>query len=183
MRIGLFGGAFDPPHIGHLWVARTALWSMEVDKVWLLPCWKHAFNKEMVGFIDRVKMCRILVKDEEHITVCTAEGEIESTRSIDIIRFILKNNLDNTFRFILGTDNYWKMKEWEAGMGAVALVPPLWVERPGVSRIPEKSYSLHKDVSSTEIRSKLARRRDCTELLHPGIIDYINKKKLYVNES
>lgn len=179
MKIGLLGGTFDPPHLGHLAVAKATLWSGEIDTVYLLPCWKHAFGKEPVDFAHRIFMCQQMVNDEKNIYVSADEGEIRSTYSVDILNFIAKQNPDKTFRLILGTDNYWKMDQWENKSEIYRLAKPLWVERPGTSRIPEMTYPLYNKISSTQVRNLLTEGKSIDELVHPKVIEYIRQEGLY----
>jgi len=182
MRIGLYGGTFDPPHLGHLEVAKTALWSGELDAVWFLPCWIHAFGKKPISFNNRVNMCQLMVKDIPKIHVCADEGEIKSTSSVVILRYLQKKNPDISFRLVLGTDNYWTMNEWNDLLEVTTIACPLWVERPGESRIPCKSYPLHNLISSTEVRDRLAVGKDVNELLHTKVEEFIVQEGLYQGE-
>ena len=152
MKVGLFGGTFDPPHNGHLTVARRVLDSGFVDQVWFLPCWKHAFGKDPSPYTTRVEMCKILVKHEDHMFVSMMEGEVKSTYSVEILT-AFKNNFPHTsFRLILGSDNYWKMDEWKEKDKVLELTPPIWVRRPGSKEIPEPFIYCDSFESSTEIR-------------------------------
>ena len=60
MRVGVYGGSFDPPHVGHAMVTSWLRWTGQVDEVWLLPVASHAFGKDLVSFEDRVEMCRAM---------------------------------------------------------------------------------------------------------------------------
>jgi len=177
--IGLFGGTFDPPHLGHLAVAKAALWTGEVDAVYLLPCWKHAFGKEPVAFHHRVKMCVAMVFEERDIHVCADEGAVRSTSSVEILRFLQQENEGKSFRLILGTDNYWKMDQWQNPKEVIAIAPPLWIERPGQSRIPEKAYPLNNTISSTEVRTAISEGNKANHLLHTKVEKYIEQEGLY----
>lgn len=153
MRIGLFGGTFDPPHNGHLAVAKRVLYSSLVDQIWFLPCWKHAFGKEPSPFNARVEMCKILIQGQSNMFVSTMEGHLESTYSIDILTAFKNNFPNDEFRLVLGSDNYWKMDEWKEKNKVLELAPPIWVRRPGSKEIPEPFIYCDSSESSTEIRN------------------------------
>ena len=98
MRIGLLGGTFNPPHLGHLAVAKTGLWSGEIDAVWFLPCWEHAFGKKPESFNHRASMCQLMIQEEKDIFLCTDEADIKSSCSVCILRELQERNPDNSFR-------------------------------------------------------------------------------------
>lgn len=158
MIVGLLAGTFDPPHKGHLQMAKVALWSGKVDKVAILPYWKHAFGKEPTSFDHRVRMCEAMLLDESdsRIVVWKDEEEIKSAFSIEILEAIHHRHPDvEEFRLILGADNYWKINKWKQPNRVCELAKPLWVDRPGQSRIPEESLVCNVDTSSSEIRRNI----------------------------
>jgi len=193
MTVGLLAGTFDPPHVGHLQMARACLWSGKIDKVVFLPCWKHAFGKEPTDFDHRATMCELMVKDhgDDRIEVWRDEAEIESTYSIEILEFInTKHPEVDKFRLILGADNYWKMNKWKQPSKVWALAESLWVDRPGESRIPEESLVCNLDISSSDIRHKIrslklssGRMEDVFKgELSLRVIKYIREYGLYKKE-
>src|ERR1700690_2784239 len=59
MRVAIFGGSFNPPHVGHQLVALYILETAAVDELWFVPCWKHPFDKALEAFADRLRMCEL----------------------------------------------------------------------------------------------------------------------------
>jgi len=180
-RIGIVGGTFNPPHLGHLAIAKAALASSLIDIVWFLPCWQHAFGKDPSAFHHRASMCFLMVKDEPNIYVCTAEFEIKSKYSIKILEHIKKTNTDKVFRLILGTDNYWKMDKWKEKDKIIRLAPPIWVRRPKIKEIPESTIECDFNISSSEIREliKNPRINNNWQYIHDKVLDYIKVNNLY----
>ena len=179
-KIGLFGGTFDPPHMGHLEVAKCVLRSKQIDAVWLLPCWKHAFGKDPTSFYHRASMCYLLIRNEPNIYVCTDEAKIQSTYSIDILKIIQDTNPNKSFRLILGIDNYCRMNEWKLKDKILELAPPIWVERPGIKNIPESTIKCFSNTSSTEIKQKIELEGHlCNIPLSIEVKKYIAKNSLY----
>lgn len=182
-RVGILGGTFDPPHAGHMMMAKIALAEGVVDAVWFLPCWKHAFGKNPTSFIDRLSMCHLMVKDEPCVEVCMDEYFIESTYTVEVLEYMRSKHSDKTLRLMLGADNYWRMDEWKRPKKIVALAPPIWFERPGVKSLPLSEEVLPNcaDFSSTNVR------RDAREgnffrvnvATNSSIVKYINNKGLY----
>jgi len=184
MIIGLLAGTFDPPHLGHLEMAKVALKSGEVDAVWFLPCWEHAFGKKPVDYVHRLSMCQLMVKDEDFIYVSMDEYIAKSKYTVDALEFITKNNPDKTFRLILGTDNFWNLGEWEASAKVMALAFPLWIRRSDTPNIPAESLFCDCDISSTQIRlsiksSRIRREWRINKILKQKVTKYILEHKLY----
>jgi len=182
VRVGLLGGAFDPPHKGHLEVSKAALKADKVDTVWFLPCWQHAFGKKPEAFHHRAIMSYFTVMNEENITVNTVEADLMTTYSIDILEYIQKLYEDSSFRLIMGTDNYWKMDKWKNKDKVLKIAPPIWVDRPHIKRIEDNFITCKNKTSSTKIRELLKQKRTKTklkEMLVPKVLDYIKEHKLY----
>ena len=64
MRVAVYGGSFNPPHIVHGWVASWLLWTGRVDAVWLVPVYRHAFedrhDKRLAPYADRMAWCQAM---------------------------------------------------------------------------------------------------------------------------
>ena len=71
-KIAVFGGAFDPPHRGHAAVARhlTGLF----DEVWVMPAYKHMYDKRMTPYEDRLEMCNLLFREDSKIIISDFES-------------------------------------------------------------------------------------------------------------
>lgn len=193
MIVGLLGGTFDPPHVGHLQMARVALWSNKVDKVAFLPCWQHAFGKKPTDYTYRVNMCAAMLidADDSRMEVWRDEEEIKSTYSVDILEYIhTKHTEVDEFKLILGADNYWKMNQWKQPSKIWTLAEPLWIDRPGTSRIPEESLVCNVNISSSQIRERIRRAyRQKEELsnilkdeMSEKVMQYIYEYRLYQEE-
>ncbi len=180
MKLGFLGGTFDPPHRGHVEMARIALDSGQVDVVYLLPCWKHAFGKEPTSYEHRVNMCELAIKDEENMLVSDAEGDIQSTYSVEILEFLELWYHTCELRLIMGADNYWKMGEWKDAERVMELAPPLWVQRIGVKPVPDAIGGSTLRISSTEIRKWVMSGGEIPkEFTSPEVLEYIEDNGLY----
>ena len=104
-RIGLMGGCFSPPHFGHLELAELALCTGEVDNIWFVPCYYHAFDKSPIAYDHRVEMCRLMIGCKQNYSVCEDEGIIKSRYSVEILEYITDKYPNFEFRGILGSDN------------------------------------------------------------------------------
>jgi len=186
-KIGIFGGTFDPPTWGHHQVAKAALDSGQVDYVIFMPCYKHAFGKNPTDFDHRFKMCQIMLKDEPDIGPSQWEKFNKNEYSVDMLKHFIKNTrgvYDETteFRFILGSDNYWKTDKWKDFEEIKKLAPPLWIHRSGYSKPPpeEDVIKLNSYYSSTNIRKCIQKMNPQMSIMtRSTVLDYIMMNGLY----
>lgn len=178
-RVGIIGGAFSPPHNGHLELGQVVLQAGLVDEVWYLPCYHHAFEKELPDFNLRLKMCSLMVEGIKGFSVCDDEGIIKSKYSIEILEFIT-SKYNCSFNLILGSDNYFKLDKWREFDRINELAKPIWVNRAGDLRhIPFVNISTTKEISSTFIRDNVKDHSIVGDLLDPKVYDFIIEKGLY----
>lgn len=173
--IGIFGGSFDPPHLGHLLAAVYALKIFEFDEVWLVPTYQHAFNKDLSPFKDRVKMCkRLILSLGKQFKVSEFEKEIKSDgKMLHTLQALKRKHQDTAFSLIVGSDTlkdrdkWYKFEEIENTF-MVCVVP-----REGSSKSPIAI----PNVSSTEIRKRLKKGKPLDDLLTPDVASYLLDKK------
>ncbi|MCB2156692.1 nicotinate-nicotinamide nucleotide adenylyltransferase [bacterium] len=187
MRIGIFGGTFDPPHRAHTMAIVWALQTGEVDRVLVIPAARHAFGKEPgASFAHRVAMCRIAIEPlaDGLATVDPLEGEREGKSfMVDTIRILRDRHPDDSCRLLVGTDIIDDLPKWREGEAVVELAPPLEIPRI-VTDSGDPARGLRPGalpmVSSTEVRERLAAgREDAAELIAAPVLDYIRIHKLY----
>jgi len=117
-RVAMLGGAFDPPHIGHLEAARIVLSECpgEFDEVWLVPCYKHMYNKQMLSFEHRVAMCELMSKADGRIRVFDYEGRNKlGGDTYTFIKMLLADKAyseTHNFSWIIGVDNANTSYQW-----------------------------------------------------------------------
>lgn len=137
MRIGLFGGSFNPPHLGHLHVAETALRRLGLDRLWVLVTPGNPL-KETAGLpalARRIAAARRLM-DDPRIVVTALEagfGSPYSWRTVDRL-----TRLRPTVRFVwvMGADNLANFHRWQHWRRIAATTPLAIVDRPGASMTP-----------------------------------------------
>ena len=182
--VGILGGTFDPPHRGHLGVARNTLAAGPVKQVWFVPCLRHAFGKQPVAFAHRLAMCRLLIAGEPRMRVSDVEAEIDSPgRTLDLIRHLQRSHSQTRFRLIAGSDIYHERGKWHRYEDVARLAPPIYVERSGEPPIPEPTLPAPPAISSEQIRAALARGERPVDGLPEAVIDYIGEHRLYGGES
>ena len=135
MRIGLFGGSFNPIHEGHRVVVEETLRRLELDMLWVLvtpgnPLKNHG---ELAPLTDRVEAARHLL-DHPKVRVTGFEAAQGFTYSWQTIRFLTRTMPDRRFVWIMGADNLVDFNRWERWREIAAMVPMAVYVRPGSSR-------------------------------------------------
>jgi len=114
-RLGILGGTFNPPHLGHRAVARHAQDELRLDRVLLMPAHipPHKLAAEDPGPEHRLAMCRLLVEGEEGLSVCALEIERTGpSYSVDTLRAIHASHPDVELTFIVGADAARTLPSW-----------------------------------------------------------------------
>ncbi len=184
MRTGLFGGAFDPFHNGHLAICRAARTELRLDRLIVIPTWnaphKNGFG---AGYEDRYNMARLALADTD-CEVSRYEGERGgvSYSAVTVEAFREKCPDDELF-FIIGGDSYrdfhtWFCPERITAAATLAVYPRsgecVRVEPPAILLNVEKV-----DVSSTELRERLCRGLDVGGYVPRAVEEYILEHNLY----
>ncbi len=117
MRIVIYGGSFNPPHVSHLLSIQYLLQSSHFDQVWVLPSYQHAFDKKMVSFKDRVEMLRLMLQGMERVEICEIESEIEKEIKKPIYTYDVLSKLSDRypqhiFSLSIGADNLTESYRW-----------------------------------------------------------------------
>lgn len=113
MRVALFGGSFDPPHIGHQLACLYVLETHDVDEVWMLPCAQHPFAKQMSPFAHRVAMCRLAVSSLSRVKVCTIEEELSGpSYTLHTVRALSARYPEHEFLLVIGADLLRERERW-----------------------------------------------------------------------
>ncbi|GGK39131.1 nicotinate-nucleotide adenylyltransferase [Salinarimonas ramus] len=132
MRIGLFGGSFDPPHAGHLHVGRMALRRLRLDRLWWLVTPGNPL-KERAGLPslpERMAMARGLARDPR-IAVTGFEAELPAPYTIETIRYLQRRLPGVRFVWIMGADGLASFDRWQDWREIAARVPIAVIDRPG----------------------------------------------------
>jgi len=180
MRIGVLGGTFDPPHLGHLELCRTALSSGQVDVVIMVPCLVHAFDKRPAPFEHRVAMCELLAGLDVDVIVSEEEATLARPgRTLDLLKALAARHPAASLRLVAGSDIYHERERWHAFDEVEALAPPLYVCREGQPPIPGPVLASPPPISSSGIRAQLARGLVPRDLLGEAVAEYIVRNGLY----
>jgi nicotinate-nucleotide adenylyltransferase len=130
MRIGLFGGTFDPPHDGHLHVARTAMRRLDLHRVWWLVSPQNPIKARRAGdFMRRFEAAQALA-DEPGMVVSDIERRLGVTRTIDLVTALKQRNPGVDFVWIMGADNLKSFHRWHRWRALMTALPVAVIARP-----------------------------------------------------
>jgi nicotinate-nucleotide adenylyltransferase len=194
VRVGLLGGTFNPPHIGHLVCAQEALAQLELDRVLLVPVNEPPHKGiEDPGVEHRVELCRHAVAGEERIEVSRVEADIPGpSYTVDTLRRLHERCPGDDLTFIVGGDMALSLPTWREPEAILELAELGVAEREGVRRadIAERLSGVgadrvrffdmpRLDISSSLIRRLVAARRPIRYLVPDAVADYISQAGLY----
>ena len=159
MRIAVYGGSFNPPHVAHAMVASWLLWTDQVDEVWMVPVYRHAFEgiqqKKLVDYQQRVQWCHLLTKDvDKRIKVSDIESHLPTpSYSIDTLTALRDREPIYQFRLVIGADVLPDLPKWKEWNRIEKEFSPIIVGRDGYA-CPKDAVSFPA-VSSSQIRKEL----------------------------
>ena len=133
MRIGLFGGSFNPPHAGHLLVAQTALRRLQLDAVWWIVTPGNPLKSRagLPSQAERMAACRALIGADPRIIVTGFEAEIGTSYTEQTVRYLVRRCPAVDFVWLMGADNLASFHRWQKWRAIAAMVPFAVIDRPG----------------------------------------------------
>lgn len=183
MRIALLGGSFDPPHQGHLLAAASVLLTHEPDELWLVPVFRHPFGKSLAPFDDRLAMVTAAAAPlGSRVRSSAAESEAAAAGSggttVELLRFLRRLHPGYAFLLVLGADILQERARWSHSDELERLAELAVVNRAGFPEYPTAGPPL-PEVSSSEIRRRLAEGRPLEGLVPAAVERYLVRHKLY----
>jgi nicotinate-nucleotide adenylyltransferase len=196
MKIGLFGGAFDPITKSHMKLCNYLVDNNLVDEVWIMPCYVSYYDKKMVDCHNRLMMCQIAVDNNKNSKIKVSDYEIAnklSGETYDIVEKLVQDYKEHTFRFVIGLDNALKIHTWSRWEDLAKLTPfivfprvvgenhvdNLWcMKEPHVYLASYKADS----VSSTQVRKEI-RENKFSDLVDLGVCTYVIDHGYYTYSS
>ena len=194
-RLGLLGGTFNPPHIGHLVCAQQALAQLELDRVLLVPVYEppHKGMEYDPGVEHRVAMCERAVEGDDRLAVSRVEAEVPGPSfTVDTLRRLHDRCRGDQLTFVVGGDMAFSLPTWREPEAILELAELGVAEREGVRRgdITERLSGLatdrvrffdmpRLDVSSSLIRRYVAAGRPIRYLVPDPVVHYIATAGLY----
>lgn len=187
-RIGVFGGSFDPVHNGHLVAAKAVAKAINLDRVVFVPAGLQWQKQSSTSGTDRLAMVRLAITGIAGFEVSDVDILRDGpTYTFDTLTEFREANPGAELFFILGTDAMAGLESWKNAALLLDLATFVVVTRPGSSlQVPEWASGRVMvqeiealDLSSTEFRERYVAGQDCTDLVPPAVLDYIETHQLY----
>jgi nicotinate-nucleotide adenylyltransferase len=184
LRVAVFGGSFNPPHVAHVLAATYALVTAPIDEVLVVPVFQHPFAKELAPFEDRFEMCRLAMAWIPGVVISSVERELGGeSRTLRTLEHLAEAHPDWSLRLLIGADVVADASKWHRFDRVSELAPPFVLGRAGVTSegAPEPVLPL---VSSTAIRAAIrAGDVDRVRALVPSqVLDYIASRGLFAKD-
>jgi nicotinate-nucleotide adenylyltransferase len=134
LRIGLFGGSFNPPHAGHRLVTLTALRRLRLDRIWWLVTPGNPLKdiRALPALATRMAACRRLMP-EPAVDISGVEAAIGTRFTLDTLRYLRRRCPTARFIWIMGADNLVQFHRWQGWREIARLMPMAVVDRPGAT--------------------------------------------------
>lgn len=182
-RVGLVGGSFNPPHIGHVLMALSVYATEELDHLWVLPTADHALGKSLAPFADRLRMCHLAFR---HFAGGVAVVDLENrlpkpSYTVNLLRALHALRPGIKPVWIVGADivhelPLWKEPEEVQRLARFVVVPREGYENGGFAVRLQVPLPL---LSSTDVRDRIMRGASVEGLLDREVASYIERRGLY----
>ena len=200
MRVGLFGGSFDPVHYGHLLLAECCREQRGLEEVWFLPAAvpPHQLQRELTPAAARIEMLELAIAGQDSFVVNRYEVERGGVNyTVDTLRHFRNEDASLELFFLLGADMLADLPNWREADQICELATPVVVARPGTAEVDfdalselataEKIDRIRKcrvempqiDVSSTEIRRRVSQGQSIRYQTPRAVEKYIETQRLY----
>ena len=203
MRVALFGGSFDPPHRGHVSIARSAADTFVLDLVLFTPAGRQPLKGDghSATWDQRLAMVALACSDADPVrfsasTLDAPRPDGSPNYTVDTLSVLHTLLAEDELFSIAGADSFRSIGKWREVRRLFDLAQWLVVSRPGVPlELPqglELSHaqrervhlldSVHDDVAATNLRQRLAAGDPCHDLLSSSVAEYIREHRLYSGE-
>ena len=200
-KIGVLGGTFNPPHFGHLKLAKSALNKLKLDKIIFIPAGIPALKKSnLAPAKDRLKMASLLINAEPKFKILDYEiKKREKSYTIDTIKYLKRKYRNSKIYWLIGEDSLREISEekWKGKLKILDLANFVVFTRPNhefILKCLPKKFEKNKEialkkvilmkkkipVSATKIREKIGKGQSVEKFLPKKVAKYIKEKKLYV---
>jgi nicotinate-nucleotide adenylyltransferase len=178
----IFGGTFDPPHMGHVLAMAFVRAVHEPDRILMVPAFQHPFGKRASApFEDRIHMCELAAGAVTGVTVSRIEQELGGVSlTLRTLEALAERHPGVTLRLLMGADALPETPKWHRWDRIVAMAPPIIVGRAGYER-PEGCPFDVPDVSSSDLRRRLVAGGGAGGLVPAAVERHILDRGLYRN--
>jgi nicotinate-nucleotide adenylyltransferase len=180
MRIALFGGSFDPPHLGHVLAAVWAVSAGGADAVWVLPVAKHAWNKPLSPWDQRWTLCQAAFAPFPFVRLCDDERENPGGYTFNLVERLMTQHPGHQWALLGGTDTKCDLPRWHRGEELAQLVDIIAVPRRGFDDTHAAGLPA---ISSTLVRTRCAQGETLEGLVPTAVADLIATHHWYQNQA
>lgn len=174
MKIGLLGGAFNPPHLGHLMIAQQVLDFTDTEEVWFLPNYSQLPPKPVVDVSDRLAMTKLLLLGKTKVSTIEIDNKLDG----DTINLVPHLPHEHEFRFIIGSDQLPTLHLWGRWEELLERLPFLVFPRYGFPNEPvypnmtviSHELLIGSNIASSKIRDRVKRGLSIDQFV-PATID------------
>ncbi len=191
MKIGIFGGTFNPPHVGHLIVAEQVRLELGLDKIIFVPSFISPHKQE--GEADlaehRFAMTKLAISDNPNFICSDIEISKKATSySIHTVEQLKRENDTGTFFLIVGMDNYLTFQLWKEPHRILELTTLVVLNRPGYPKQVNEVFGTKNtvfvdvpniDISSSDIRRRVKEKSSIHYLVPNNVEEYISSNGLF----
>ncbi|MEE4275547.1 MAG: nicotinate-nucleotide adenylyltransferase [Thermoleophilia bacterium] len=194
-RVGVLGGSFNPPHLGHLVIASEACYQLGLERVVFVPAADppHKTVADATPAAVRVEMTRLAIAGDERFIVSTVELDRGLKYTVDTLRALAEAYVDVELVFIMGSDSLLQFETWHEPQAILELCRLAVAVRPGDDerQLDAVAAGLGRrralvlrtpliDVSSTDLRSRVRMGMPLTYLVPRAVEEYVRRHDLYV---
>lgn len=194
MRIGIFGGTFNPIHYGHLINAEIVKEDFSLDKIIFIPV-KCPVHKKLIGSItsnDRLKMLEIAIQGNSGFDISTAEIDRDSeSYTITTLHELSEIYPEDKLYLIIGSDSFLEIDTWKEPVEILKIASLIIIKRPGDNISDVDKYKMAKEIliannpnielSSSNIRDRIKNGKSVRYMIPERIQEYIRNRGLYKN--
>lgn len=201
LRIGVFGGTFNPIHMGHLVIADAVRDEYKLDTILFVPAYKPPHKRSgVLDGVHRYAMTELAIADNPHFQICDIEMKREGySYSVDTIKALKEMYPEGTtFYFIAGTDTIHQLPEWKYIYELLELCEFVGATRPDGTEVIDSvieyfgalgKAKIHRlqtpelQISSTDLRQRIAEGRTVRYMIPDAVIEYIHTHHIYEREA
>lgn len=188
MKIGVFGGSFNPIHIAHLISVEEVREKLNLDKVLFVPAFNPPHKKDLVSYEHRRNMVNLAIKGNPYFELCEIEKEKGGVSwTIDTLKELHKKYPNDKLYLIIGSDQYLSLKNWKQPQNLTNYAKLVVMNRPHTklkTRNSELKTSVNItqiDIASKDIRKDIKKGKSIKYKVPDKVVQYIKEYKLYTN--
>ena len=187
MRLGVFGGSFDPVHVGHLIVAEAAADILQLEKILFVPARVQPFKigQHSASAEDRVAMLQLAIAENPRFSLDRREIERDGpSYTVDTLRELHSETPQDELFLLVGADAAWDLPRWHDAELLTRYANLIALSRPGLEIPDFEMISNAVDVpainlSATHIRQSISKGVSLRYLLPSAVLEYIESNGLY----